>query len=179
MNQSLSPFLVLRALIPNTLQWQGPTPGGGAAAPGTTGNNYIFTATQLLIKNVETDRYYVLEVTWPAGVEGLKFETEVVAPTPAGAIPDTGDNYEFTADGYLRFKHETEATFHTLTVWNGLQEVVGPGNASNPGTFAQAGLNYRFIGGNLQFLDEFAGGGYRTVYLVGPDGAQMLEIETI
>lgn len=162
-------------MLPNLMQWQGPLPGGTPNPAGVSGNNYLFTATQLLIKNVETNRYYVLEVTWEPGVEGLRYDVEVASPTPAGAIPDDGVNYEFTADGYLRFKHESAATYHNLTVWNGLQEVVGPGNASNAGTFAAAGNNYRIIGGNLQFLDE-AAGGFRTIQLVGQHGAQMLEI---
>lgn len=175
MNQALSPFLVFRALIPNTMQWQGPISGGVAAPPSATGSNYIFTATQLLIKNYETDRYYLLEVTWEPGAEELKYETEVVAPTPAGAIPDSGVNFEFTADGYLRFAHESLGTFHNLNSWMGLQTVVGPGNASNAGTFAAAGNNYRIIGNALQILDV-GDGLYYTIWLVGQDGAQQIEL---
>lgn len=175
MNQSLSPFLVLRAFIPNTLQWQGPTAGGTAAPPSATGQNYLFTATQLLIKNYETGLYYVLEVAWEPGIEELKYETEVVSPVAAGAIPDDGDNFEFTTDGYLRFKHESLGTFHNLNTWGGLQTVVGPGVASDAGTFAQAGNNYRIIGNTLQILDEFDGT-YYAIWLVGQAGAQQIEL---
>ncbi len=176
MNQSLSPFLILRALIPNTMQWQGPDPaGGGAVTPPATGNNYLFTATQLLIKNYETNRYYVLQTTWEAGVEELKYETEVVTPTPAGAIPNSGVNFEFTADGYLRIKHESSGNFHNLNTWSGLQTVVGPGVASNAGTFAANGNNYRFSGSNLQFLDEMDAS-YYSLWLVGQHGAQQTEL---
>lgn len=175
MRLAISPHLVLRALIPNTLQWQGPDPGGVAAPPSANGNNYVFTATQLLIKNYETNRYYVLEVTWEPGTEELKYETEVVTPTPAGAIPDDGVNFEFTADGYLRIKHESLGTYHNLNTWLGLQTVVGAGVASNPGTFAAGGNNYRIVNNTLQFLDE-ANGQYYTLWLVGEHGAQQVEL---
>lgn len=175
MNLALSPNLVLRGLLPNLMQWQGPDPGGVAVTPSANGVNYVFTATQLLIKNYETNRYYLLQTTWEPGVEELKYETEVVTPTPAGAIPNSGTNFEFTTTGYLRIKHESSGNFHTLTTWNGLQTVVGPGVASSAGTFAAQGNNYRFVSNTLQFLDE-GNGQYYTLWLVGQDGAQQTEL---
>lgn len=176
MKFALSPNLALRGLIPNLLQWQGPDPGaGGGAAIPASGTNYLFTATQLLIRNVETNRYYVLWVTWPAGAEGLLHETEVVSPVAAGAVPDSGVNFEFTADDFLRIKHETSATFHNIWTWDGLQIVVEVGVASNPGTFSAGGNNYRFISNQLQWNDASNGGWY-TMQLVGPHGNQQLEL---
>lgn len=176
MQFALSPNLAIRGLIPNMMQWQGPLPGaGGGAATPTSGNNYLFTATQLLIKNVETNRYYVLFVTFPPGQEGLLHETEVVAPVAAGAVPNSGVNFEFTADGFLRLKHETSATFHTIWTWDGLQIVVNSGVASNPGVFAPGGNNYRFISNQLQWSDASNGLWY-TMQLVGPHGNQQLEL---
>lgn len=174
MNLALSPNLVFRALLPNTMQWAG-NDFGPATPPSANGNNYVFTATQLLIRNYETNRYYLLQTTWEPGVEELKYETEVVTPTPAGAIPDSGTNFEFTADGYLRIKHESSGNFHNLTTWNGLQTVVGPGVASNAGTFASQGNNYRFSSNTLQFLDE-GNGQYYTLWLVGQHGGQQTEL---
>jgi hypothetical protein len=176
MKFALSPNLVFRGLLPNLMQWQGPSGNGVIAPPAVTGNNYLFTATQLLIKNAETNRYYVLEVAWPPGQEELRYEVEVVTPTPAGAIPDDGVNFEFSADGYLRFKHESLTTFHDLQTWNGFQTAVGAGVAANPGTFAQFGTNYRIIGNNLQFLDA-ANGNYYTLWLVGQHGAQQTDLQ--
>jgi hypothetical protein len=176
MNQALSPFLVLRALLPNTMQWQGPDPSGAVAAPSATGTNYIFTATQFVLKNYETSKYYLLQVTWPAGQEELMYVTEVVTPVAAGAIPNSGANFEFTTDGYLRFKHELNATFHNLFTWNGLQTTVGAGVASSAGTFAAGGNNYRIVNSTLQILDA-ANGNYYTPWLVGGDGFQQLELQ--
>lgn len=165
------------ALLPNPV-WQGLLPyllvtGAGASVP-AQGINYTFTATQLLIKNVDENKWYELWVAGNPNEEVLDFNTEQVAPVPAGAPQNSGTNYQFTADGYLRFKNLDTATYHTLDlatepIDNEVVFNVAAGVASNAGVFAAQGNNYRFIGSTLQLYDSVSTL-YHTIDIVGTSG---------
>lgn len=150
--------------------------GGGVPAAGT---NYTFTATQLLIHNSDEDKWYELWVAGAAGEEVLDYNTEQVAPVAAGSPPNSGTNFEFTDDGYLRFKNLDNTNRHTVDLFTEDSERtfrIDGGEASNPGVFAAQGNNYRFIGSTLQLYDPVTLT-YHAFDLKGPAGDQVLEIQ--
>lgn len=152
---------------------------GPVSPPGAAGINYTFTGTQLLIHNSDEDKWYELWVAGAAGLEVLDFNTEQVAPVAAGSPPNSGINYEFTDDGYLRFKNLDTATFHTVDLFTEDGERsfrIDGGEASNPGVFAAQGNNYRFIGNTLQLYDAVTLT-YHFFDLRGSAGDQVLEIQ--
>lgn len=154
--------------------------GAVSAAVSPSGTNYIFTATQLLLKNFDTGRYYLPEATWPDPDQQLKFVTEVVNPVPAGPppgdVPVAGINYQFNNDGDLVIKHDTSGLYHRWDVdfqddfFNILQEGQGSAVAS---AFSSNGRNYRFVGNTL-FIKSLNDGSLHAPILRGPHGEQWL-----
>lgn len=146
--------------------------------PVVTPVNYLFTATQLLLRNIETNRYYLLQAYGGNATAQLLYETEVVDPVAAVMIPNSGVNFEFTVDGELRIAHESSGNFHApyvVTDTGAAQTWLGTGVPSNPGSFSTTGLNFTIVGSTL-FLNNLIAGEPRVPVLVGAHGAQSLEL---
>jgi hypothetical protein len=138
-----------------------------------SGDNFMFTATSLLIKNVDENRWFKLFVTGSAGLEQLDMSTEVVGPV-AAAPSVTGDNYQLATGVILKWKHDVNAAYHRFDWYDdGLGFELGAGGASSPGSLAVSGLNYRFLSNRLQFKD-LNSGIYYTPVLVGLVAEQQL-----
>jgi hypothetical protein len=118
-----------------------------------SGDNFMFTATSLLIKNVDQNRWFKLFVVGSAGIEQLDYSTEVVGPTPAAPIV-TGDNFQFATGVILKWKHDVNAAYHRFDWYDDAAGFdIGAGGASSPGSAAASGINYRFLTTRLQFRD--------------------------
>lgn len=162
------------ALMPNPV-FQGLLPFlFTAAPPGTvqaSGVNFLFTATSLLIKNVDEGKWYKPFVVGAAGVEQLDFGTEVVSPV--AVLPAvTGDNYQFATGAILRIKHDSSGNYHRYDWYDGGTGFeLAAGVASSPAvSVTTPGTNYRFVGAVLQFKD--LSGGWFVPALVGPAASQ-------
>lgn len=162
--------------MPNPV-WQGLLPFllESVSAPGSapsSGDNFLFTATSLLIKNTDENKWYKPFVVGPAGSEQLDFGAEVVSPVPV-APSVTGDNYQFAVGDILRIKHDTSGNYHRYDWYDGgIGFELAAGAASNPAaSVAVTGTNYRFISNRLYFRD-LTTGGYFAPVLVGPAASQ-------
>lgn len=147
-----------------------------AGAIPVAGNYYFFTATQFLLRNIDTGRYYLLQAWGDNTTAQLLYETEVVSPVAAPSIPHEGDNFEFTADGFLRIKHESSGNFHTLDIKSdsgAKQTLLRTGVGSDAGSFAASGNNYLFSAGILLFKDVDTLD-LSTLALAGPHGEQQI-----
>lgn len=145
------------------------------------GTNYVFTATQFALRNFDTGRYYLPEVTWPEPDQQLKYVTEVVHPIPSNTPPDSvplsGVNYEFNDSGELTIKHDVTGFFHRWDIdraddYYNLMEL---GNASQvAASFSLSGINFLFQARTLYI--KALDGSLHAPYLIGPDGEQSLVI---
>lgn len=137
------------------------------------GDNFMFTATSLLIKNVDQNRWFKLFAVGSAGIEQLDYSTEVVGPVPA-APAVTGDNYQLATGVILKWKHDVNAAYHRFHWYDdGLGFELGAGDASSPGATDVSGINYRFLASRLQFRD-INSLVYYTPVLVGAVAEQQL-----
>lgn len=138
-----------------------------------SGDNFIFTATSLLIKNVDQNRWFKLFVTGSAGLEQLDFSTEVVGPVAAAPIV-TGDNFQFADSTILRWKHDTSGNFHQFNWYDdGAGAEIGAAATSDPGSMQPSGINYLFTATQLRFKD-LQSGRYFAPALYGPVASQQL-----
>jgi hypothetical protein len=138
-----------------------------------TGDNFMFTATSLLIKNVDENRWFKLFAVGSAGIEQLDYSTEVVGPV-AAAPAVTGDNYQLATGVILKWKHDVNAAYHRFDWYDdALGFELGAGDASSPGSTAVSGINYRFLATRLQFKDPVTLRYYAPI-LYGPVAEQQL-----
>lgn len=118
-----------------------------------SGDNFMFTATSLLIKNVDENRWFKLFVVGSAGIEQLDYSTEVVGPV-AAAPAVTGDNYQLATGVILKWKHDVDAAYFRFHWYDdGAGFEFGTKDASSPGSTDVQGINYRFLSSRLQFRD--------------------------
>jgi hypothetical protein len=137
------------------------------------GDNFMFTATSLLIKNVDENRWFKLFAVGSAGIEQLDYSTEVVGPVAAAPIV-TGDNFQLATGVILKWKHDVNAAYHRFDWYDdALGFELGAGDASSPGSTAVSGINYRFLATRLQFKDPVTLRYYAPI-LYGPVAEQQL-----
>jgi hypothetical protein len=138
-----------------------------------SGDNFMFTATSLLIKNIDEDRWFKPFAVGSAGIEQLDYSTEVVSPV-AAAPAVTGDNYQLATGVILKWKHDVNAAYHRFDWYDDAAGFeLGAGEASSPGSTATSGINYRFLTIRLQFKDPVTLR-YFAPILYGPVGIQQL-----